>query len=68
MMDGTVVANSELMIFASDAGDDGWQEDYGDVVADGMPNYVPENTERAFSLAVRQKFRREAIRSTLNRR
>lgn len=42
MMDGTVVANSELMIFASDAGDDGWQEDYGDVVADGMPNYVPE--------------------------
>lgn len=42
MVDGTVVANSELMIFASDAGDDGYQEDYGDVVADGMPSYVPE--------------------------
>lgn len=42
MMDGTVVSNSELMIFASDAGDDGWQEDSGDVVADGMPAIVPD--------------------------
>lgn len=42
MMDGTVVGNSELMIFASDAGDDGYQEDYGDVVADGMPSHVPD--------------------------
>lgn len=42
MMDGTVVSNSELMIFASDAGDSGLQEDYADVVAEGMPDIVPE--------------------------
>lgn len=42
MMDGATVANSELMIFASDGGE---SEDgqYVDYVADGMPSKVPES-------------------------
>ena len=42
MMDGTTVANSELMIFASDGGGENATE-YVDYVADGMPTKVPES-------------------------
>lgn len=48
MMDGATVANSELMIFASDGGE---SEDgqYVDYVADGMPSKVPESIRYGFS-------------------
>lgn len=42
MMDGTVVSNSELMIFASDGGDNDTDPSLENVVADGMPSCVPE--------------------------
>lgn len=45
MMDGTTVANSELMIFASDGGC-AMDSPYIDIVADGMPRELPENLRR----------------------
>ena len=48
MMDGATVANSELMIFASDGGE---SEDgqYVDYVADGMPSKSRKVSDTGFS-------------------
>ena len=54
MMDGATVANSELMIFASDGGE---SEDgqYVDYVADGMPSKVPESIRYGVFIGTKYK-------------
>ena len=56
MMDGATVANSELMIFASDGGE---SEDgqYVDYVADGMAVEVPESIRDGVFIGTKYKHR-----------